>query len=350
MSSSSVIDQEKDKWSIECPGHFFWNSSIRRLYQSLQRELNPEYFELLEFQSLRYRLATWRDFSSWVLDRIFKVLEKDGFSYTMRFRGVRVSMTAIYLHGYFEVNQHFVEFSQLRANIDRIFREYGCPLSLGAFGIPIVRFKNTVSSKHLPNLDRWEECEFGELRMNEWRVSRGGNGYGKVPLQQFIAHRGNVESRFAPDENKPSKIEELNRKGIACEIDVWYKDNKYWLGHDAPETEISFDWLMEYLPLRLIHCKNRSALDMLHRECGRHGFNVNLFYHTVEDYAITSRGHIIVHPDQICLPDSIEMMPELSKDRDMKYRSNTVCSDSRSYLRPFKLSAVHSDLEDDGNN
>ena len=343
--SSSIQDMEKDKWVIECPGHFFWNSSMRRLHTMLKQELNPEYFELLEFPTLRYRLATWRDFSSWVLDRIFTALEKDGVSYTMRFRGVRVSMTAIYLHGYFEVNQHFVQFSQLRGTIDHIFREYGCPVSLGQFGIPLVRFKNTYSHKHLPNLDRWEECEFGELRMSEWVVQRGGHSYGKVPLQQFIAHRGNLDGRFAPDENKVEVIEERAKKGIPCEIDVWYKENQYWLGHDAPETAVTFEWLMKDLPLRLIHCKNRRALDMLHRECGRHGYNVNLFYHTVEDYALTSRGQIIVHPDKACLPDSIEMMPELSKHRDIKHRANVVCSDSRSYLRPLKPTAVDSDSE-----
>jgi hypothetical protein len=345
MSSSSTIDQEKEKWMIECPGHFFWNSSMRRLNQMLKQELHPEHFELLDFTTLKYRLATWRDYSSWVLDRVFSALVKNSVSYTMRFRGVRVSMSAIYLHGYFEVNQHCVEFNQFRASIEQIFREYGCTVSLGQINIPLVRFKSTNSLKHIPNLDRWEECEFGELRMSEWVVHKGGRKYGNVPLQSFIAHRGNVNGKFVPDENKPEKIEELNKKGISCEIDIWYHANQYWLGHDAPETVVSFEWLMQYLPLRLIHCKNHEALDILHRECGRLGYNANLFYHTVEDYALTSRGHIIVHPDRIVLPDSIEMMPEMSGERDMKHRANTVCSDSRSYLRPIALGAVHSDSQ-----
>lgn len=335
MSSFPTQDQEKDTWIIDCPGHFFWTSSLRRLYASLDRELNPDYFELLDYTTARYRLASWRDHSSWILDRICKLLEQNKVSYTIRFRGVLVGATAIQLNGYFEVIEHSAQFSQLRANIDRIFKEYGCSVRLGYghFSIPIARFKNEFSQKHLPNLDRWEECEFGELRMSEWVIHKGDRTYGKVPLQQFIAHRGNVEGRLAPTENNPEKIDDLNRLGIACEIDVWYRDEKYWLGHDAPETEISFEWLMDHLSLRLIHCKHRESLDRLHRECGRLGYNVNLFYHTVEDYALTSRGHIIVHPDQPCLPDSIEMMPEMSKQRDMKTLSNSVCSDSRSYLR-----------------
>ena len=335
MFSFPSQDQEKEKWMIECPGHFFWTSSIRRLMSALDRELHPDYFELLDYTAAQFRLASWRDHSSWILDRLYKVLEQDGFSYTIRFRGISVSSTAIQLNGYFEVIEHSAQFSQLRGNIERAFRDYGSSVSLGDghFSIPIARFKNTFSQKHLPNLDRWEECEFGELRMSEWIIHKGGRTYGKVPLQQFIAHRGNVEGRFAIDENKQEKIDALNRKGIACEIDVWYKDDIYWLGHDAPETQISFEWLMEYLPCRLIHCKNREALDNLHRTCGKLGYNVNLFYHTMEDYALTSRGHIIVHPDQPCLPDSIEMMPELSKERNSMYKSNVVCSDSRSYLR-----------------
>lgn len=341
---------EKDKWMIECPGHFFWNSSIRRLANALKQECNPEFFEVLDFTTLRYRLASWRDYSSWVLDRICKVLEKDAYSHTLRFRGVRASMTAIHLHGYFEVTSHAAQFTQLRANIDHIFRDYGCPVTLGQFSIPIVRFKNTYSHQHLPNLDRWEECEFGELRMSQWVVSKGGRTYAKIPLQQFIAHRNNLDGKFAPDENKPEKIDELNRKGIPCEIDVWYRDNTYWLGHDAPETQVTFDWLMQYLPLRLIHCKDWKSLDKLHRECGRLGYNVNLFYHTVEDYAMTSRGQIIVHPDQPCLPDSIEMMPEMSEHRDRTHRSNCVCSDSRSNLRPLKPTAVDFDSEESEDN
>lgn len=328
--SSSTPEWEKDNWIIECPGHFFWNSSIRRLYTSLKQELNPEFFELLELNTLRYQLANWRDHSSWVLDRIFKALEKDGFSYTLRFRGLQSSMSAIHLHGYFEVAEHGAAFSQLRATINQLFREYGCPVTLGQFSIPIVRFKNTDSHQHLPNLDRWKECEFGEVRMSEWLVQKRGSIYGKIRLQQFIAHRGNEKGRFAHDENKPEKIEELHQKGIVCEIDIWYKENQWWLGHDAPETKVTFEWLMKNPSLCLIHCKNYQALDTLHRECGSQGYDVNLFYHTVEDYALTSRGHIIVHPNQTCLPDSIEMMPELSKTRDMKKRSNYVCSDSRS--------------------
>ena len=186
--------------------------------------------------------------------------------------------------------------------------------------------------------------------MSEWVVSKRGGTYGKVPLQQFISHRGNLTGRFVPDENKPSKIEELNGKGIACEIDVWYKDSQWWLGHDAPENQITFDWLMNSLPLRLLHCKNYQALDILHRECGRLGYNVNYFYHTNEDYALTSQGQIIVHPDQTCLPDSIEMMPEMSKHRDMKHRTNVVCSDSRSNLRSLKPCAVCLDSEEDEDN
>lgn len=329
MSSLSST-KRNDKWNIECPGHFFWTPSIRRLYASLTQELNPEFFELLELKTLNYQLAEWRDYSSWILDRVTKALETDGFSYTLRFRGVRVGANEIQLNGYFEVNEHSAQFCQFRATIEQLFREYGCSVTLGQFSIPIARFKNKFSYQHVPNLDRWEECEFGELRFSQWIVQKDGRTYGKIPLQRFIAHRGNEKGRSLTDENKPERIDELNQKGIACEIDVWYKESQWWLGHDAPETQISFEWLLKYLPLRLIHCKNHEALDTLHRECGKQGYEVNLFYHTTEDYALTSRGHIIVHPDKPCFGDSIEMMPELSTQR--QGRSNVVCSDSRRNL------------------
>ena len=338
MNTSSTARQETNVWSIEGKGHFFWKPAIQRLWKALEQELNPEFFELLDSKTLVYRLAFWRDMSSWVLDRIFTLLKKDGYSYTLRFRGVHVSATAIHLHGYFEVANEATRFNQLRAHVDRVFRDYGCPVTLGQISIPIVRFKNIYSHKHLPNLDRWEECEFGEVRMASWWIAQDNRSYASVPLQKFIAHRGNVSGRFVPDENKPERIDELNAKGVGCEIDVWYTQGSWFLGHDEPQHNVSFEWLMKSLPLRLYHCKNAAALDKLHLECGRLGYEVNLFYHTVEDYAITSRGHIVVHPDQMCLPDSIEMMPELSKDRFDRLCPTVVCSDSETYLRKRALS------------
>ena len=346
MNTSSTERRETNKWSIQCKGHFFWKPSIQRLSRSLERELNPEYFELVDYTTIHYRLAAWYDRCSWVLDRLFAILKNDGYSYTMRFRGVRVSTTAIHLYGYFEVPQEAVRFNQLRANVERVFREYGCPVSLGHISIPIVRFKNTFSHKHLPNLDRWEECEFGEIRMGSWRIAQDDKNYGSVPLQKFISHRGNMKGKYIPDENKPEKIDELNAKGMGCEIDVWFHKGSWFLGHDEPQYNVSFDWLMKYLPLRLMHCKNEDALDKLHLESGRLGYEVNLFYHTNEHYALTSRGHIIVHPDRLCLPDSIEMMPEMSKERFNRRCPNVVCSDSETNLqtsRPwFETSAADS--------
>lgn len=330
MSLASSQADEKNKWIIEAKHHFFWKPSIQRLYSSLKRELDPEYFELIDLSKLGFRLASWNDPSLSALDRIFNLLRKDGFSYTIRFRGVHTTTTAIHLQGYFEVSTEQLQFQQLRASVQKIFREYGCPLNinLGHISIPIVRFKNTFSYQRLPTLDRWEECEFGELRMGQWRVYRDGRTYCLVPLQKFIAHRGNVKGRTVTDENKPQLIETLNAKGVACEVDVWYDGSDFWLGHDKGDYKVTFEWLMNFLPLRLYHCKNRQALDTLHRLCGRLGYEVNLFYHTDEDYVLTSRGHIIVKPDQFCLPDSIEMMPELSEERKNWHYTNVVCSDS----------------------
>ncbi len=349
-TSSSTGIPQTNVWSIHCKGHFFWKPSIHRLWKALGAELNPEFFELLDSNTLEYTLAQWHDRSSWVLDRLYTILKKDGHSYTMRFRGLRVSETAIHLHGYFEAHQEAVRFNQLRASIEGVFRDYGCPVTLGRISIPIVRFKNTNSHKKLPNLDRWEEGEFGEVRMASWRIAQDNRSYGSVPLQKFIAHRGNINGRHAPEENKPETIEFVNSKGIGCEIDVWYEEGRWYLGHDKPEYEVTFDWLMKSLPLRLYHCKNAAALDKLHLECGRLGYEVNLFYHTVEDYALTSRGHIVVHPDRLCLPDSIEMMPEMSKERQNRLCPTVVCSDSVKNLEgsrevQFLSTAADSDSE-----
>jgi len=50
----------------------------------------------------------------------------------------------------------------------------------------------------------------------------------------LISHRGNINGKKPNYENKPEYIWEALRKGYHCEIDVWFIDGKFKLGHDDP--------------------------------------------------------------------------------------------------------------------
>jgi hypothetical protein len=122
---------------------------------------------------------------------------------------------------------------------------------------------------------------------------------------KIIAHRGNL---FGPDgktENKPNTIRSAIEKGFDCEIDVWYVNGVYFLGHDYPETSISLEFLETYRDRLWVHCKHLESLIQLKNE-------FNCFYHDKDLYTLTSRGYIWGNINSPCNPNAIQVMPEKS--------------------------------------
>ena len=50
-------------------------------------------------------------------------------------------------------------------------------------------------------------------------------------------------------------------EGFECEIDLWFIDNGFYLGHDSPNEIIDEDFLLKYSDFLWIHCKNIEALE-----------------------------------------------------------------------------------------
>lgn len=59
----------------------------------------------------------------------------------------------------------------------------------------------------------------------------------------LISHRGNIDGKKPHLENQPDYIDEAIALGYDVEIDVWLIDGVLFLGHDAPQYEISDVWL-----------------------------------------------------------------------------------------------------------
>ena len=51
----------------------------------------------------------------------------------------------------------------------------------------------------------------------------------------FIAHRGNLTGPNQQLENSPAYIDAARIAGFHVEIDVWQRDEKFYLGHDQPD-------------------------------------------------------------------------------------------------------------------
>ena len=139
----------------------------------------------------------------------------------------------------------------------------------------------------------------------------------------YISHRGNLDGLNPERENSPEYIDEALSKGYDVEIDVWFVDGKFSLGHDFPQYATSRDWLYKRRKNIWIHCKNFNALSELVRQP-----SLRVFFHEKEQYTIISNGLIWAH--NIDLTDKYCIIPLLSLESIWSYNKKEiggVCSD-----------------------
>ena len=61
----------------------------------------------------------------------------------------------------------------------------------------------------------------------------------------LISHRGNIDGPQLDKENSPNYINEAIEAGYNVEIDIWFVNNKWYLGHDNPTYEIKYNTCSE---------------------------------------------------------------------------------------------------------
>lgn len=138
---------------------------------------------------------------------------------------------------------------------------------------------------------------------------------------KLIAHRGNLNGPNPSKENDPSYINDALKLGYDVEIDVWFVEDLYWLGHDFPQYSlINYE---EFLlnPRLWVHAKNPQAYYNLLQDR-----DINVFWHTTEDFVLTSKGDLWTYPKKQLFPGSICVMPELGWLGDVD-RCKAVCTD-----------------------
>ena len=125
----------------------------------------------------------------------------------------------------------------------------------------------------------------------------------------LISHRGNINGKIPSKENEPFYIKEAIHLGYDVEVDVWYSNNTFWLGHDNPEYQIGLYFLLENADKLWCHAKNIEAIVEMKKEK-----TINCFWHQKDDISLTSKGHISAYPGKQPIKNSIAVMPEIYND------------------------------------
>lgn len=137
----------------------------------------------------------------------------------------------------------------------------------------------------------------------------------------YIAHRGNLNGPDPINENKPEYLLDAINNNYYVETDLWYIDNKFYLGHDEPQYEINIDFLLNIKDKVFCHCKNIQALLFIINYYPE----IECFFHDKDDCVLTSKNNIWTSPGQELTPLSICVMPE--RVDQIPYNCLGVCTD-----------------------
>lgn len=133
----------------------------------------------------------------------------------------------------------------------------------------------------------------------------------------FISHRGNLNGRNANKENKIKYITTALEKNFDVEVDIWYLNGSFYLGHDEPEEMVDFEFLkMKGL---WFHAKNIDAFHELLK------LKLVCFWHQEDDVTLTSNGYIWTYPGKPLTSNSICVLPEIEKQSNINCAG--ICSD-----------------------
>lgn len=151
----------------------------------------------------------------------------------------------------------------------------------------------------------------------------------------LIAHRGLIHGPDSTLENTPEQLLLARNLGYDVELDAWYADDTWWLGHDRPTHRVDFDFIerlgSDGQRHAWVHAKNINALFQLRMlEWPGH-----YFYHQNDDVVLTSTGYLWTYPGRQLTMMSICVMPEWVGMLETIQQFNVcgICSDYVGTLR-----------------
>jgi hypothetical protein len=136
----------------------------------------------------------------------------------------------------------------------------------------------------------------------------------------LISHRGNINGRLDSWENHPTYITSALEKGYECEIDVWYENGEWYLGHDIPEHKVNHQFISN--SKMWCHAKNIDSLNAMLM-----AGDIHCFWHENDKYTLTSKNYIWAFPgfDVPLGSKSICVVPERCNQSVVNFYG--VCSD-----------------------
>jgi len=143
----------------------------------------------------------------------------------------------------------------------------------------------------------------------------------------FISHRGNINVPLPEKENNPDNIKDV-LKTYDVEIDVWFSNSEWYLGHDEPQYKIDFDFLLH--PKLWLHAKDLVTLT----ELLKYSKHLHIFSHISDPVILTSRGIPWVYPGYPINNYTICVMPERTNNYNEDQLKNClgICSD---YIKDY---------------
>ena len=139
----------------------------------------------------------------------------------------------------------------------------------------------------------------------------------------LISHRGNINGPIIDRENSPKYINEALDLGFNVEVDVWYENNTFYLGHDNPKYQVDAKYLNN--KNFWCHAKNIEAMEALDK------INGIFFWHQNDDVVLTSNGYFWTYPGKKLLKNSICVLPENSNIKN--FNCSGICSD---FIKNYK--------------
>lgn len=134
---------------------------------------------------------------------------------------------------------------------------------------------------------------------------------------KIISHRGNTKGPNKHLENYPDHISDLLHIHDV-EIDVWYINDEWYLGHDYPIHKVDLNFL--HKSGLWCHAKNLEALNKLL------DLNIICFWHENDERTLTSNNYIWTFPSKSVCNKSI--IVDLRDDwKLLGYKSYGVCVD-----------------------
>jgi hypothetical protein len=131
----------------------------------------------------------------------------------------------------------------------------------------------------------------------------------------LISHRGNINKKNPSLENNPSYVDIALEMGFQVEIDVWFIEGEFFLGHDSAQYKINIEWILKRKSFLWVHCKNILAIEEFNDISKNPSYSeINYFFHNTDDLTVTSKGFLWVYPGKQPVKNSIAVSPELFTD------------------------------------